>query len=78
MDTSFNTKLKGALQWEKWHEELNTTLSQIIGVQGVPLTYIISMTNAANFDKTIPYEEAVIAAMTLTGQEFLQDARGLS
>ena len=75
LDTSFNTKLKSATQWEKWHEELNTTLSQIIGVRGVPLTYTIRVTDAANFDETIPYEEAVIAAMTLTGQEFLQDAR---
>ena len=37
LDSSFNTKLKSALQWEKWAEELNTNLCQIVGVRGVPL-----------------------------------------
>ena len=75
LDSSFITKLKSALQWEKWAEELNTNLCQIIGVRGVPLTYVIREEDVPTFDASQPYDEAVINAMTLTGQEFQQDAR---
>ena len=75
LDSSFNTKLKSALQWEKWAEELNTNLCQIVGVRGVPLTYVIREGDMPVFDASLPYDEAVINAMTLTGQEFQQDAR---
>ena len=75
LDSSFNTKLKSALQWEKWAEELNTNLCQIVGVRGVPLTYVICEGDMPVFDASLPYDEAIINAMTLTGQEFQQDAR---
>lgn len=75
LDSTFNTKLKSASQWEKWLEELNITLCQIIGVRGVPLTYVIRENDAPNFDAGLPYDEAVINGMTLTGEEYKQDAR---
>ena len=75
LDSTFNTKLKSASQWEKWLEELNITLCQIIGVRGVPLTYVIRDNDAPNFDAGLPYDEAVTNGMTLTGEEFKQDAR---
>ena len=74
LDSTFNTKLKSASQWEKWLEELNITLCQIIGVRGVPLTYVIRDNDAPNFDAGLPYDEAFINGMTLTGEEFKQDA----
>ena len=67
LDSSFNTKLKSALQWEKWAEEWNTNLCQIVGVRGVPLTYVIREEDVPTFDASQPYDEAVINAMTLTG-----------
>ena len=75
LDSTFNTKLKSAAQWEKWTEELNTTLCQIIGVTGIPLTYVIRSDDAAFFDTTIPYDDAAINGVPLTGQMFNQDAR---
>ena len=75
LDSTFNNKLKSAAQWEKWNEELNATLCQIIGVRGVPLSYIVRETEAPAFDAAVPYDEAVTQAMTLTGVEFSQDAR---
>ena len=75
LDSTFNTKLKSASQWEKWLEELNITLCQIIGVRGVPLTYVIRDNDAPNFDAGLPYDEAATNGMTLTGEEFKQDAR---
>ena len=75
LDSTFNTKLKSAAQWEKWTEELSTTLCQIIGVTGIPLTYVIRPDDAAIFDATIPYDDAVINGVPLTGQMFNQDAR---
>ena len=75
LDSTFNTKLKSASQWEKWLEELNITLCQIIGVRGVPLTYVIRDNDAPNFDAGLPYDKAAINGMTLTGEEFRQDAR---
>ena len=75
LDSTFNTKLKSASHWEKWLEELNITLCQIIGVRGVPLTYVIHDNDASNFDAGLPYDKAVTNGMTLTGEEFKQDAR---
>src|SRR5210317_345036 len=75
LDSTFNVKLKSTAQWEKWNEELESTLCQIIGVRGVPLTYIIRKDAEPVFDDEDPYKKAVIQAMTLTGTEFDQDAR---
>ena len=74
-DSTFNTKLKSAAQWEKWIEELESTLCQIIGVRGVPLSYVIKESDAPTFDPTVTYEEAVTEAMSLSGVEFTHDAR---
>ena len=38
-DNCLDNKLKSAAQWQKWVEELNATLCQIVGVQGVLLNY---------------------------------------
>jgi len=35
IDSTFNNKLKSGAQWEKWFEELDSTLGQIIGIRGV-------------------------------------------
>ena len=60
LDSEFNNKLKGTSQWYKWKEELDLTLSQIIGVQGVPLSYVIREDEARNFVNNVEYETAVI------------------
>ena len=75
LDSTFNTKLKSAAQWEKWLEELDSTLCQIIGVRGVPLIYVIRESEEADFNEELSYEEAVIQGLTLEGVEYQQDAR---
>ena len=50
LDSEFNVKLKSAAQWTKWYKKLETTLVQIIGCRGVPLSYVICKVEAANFD----------------------------
>ena len=75
LDSTFNNNLKSAAQWQKWVEELNATLCQIIGVRGIPVNYVIRPDAAPAFDATLPYEAAVLQAVTLTGVEFTQDAR---
>ena len=75
LDSTFNTKLKSASQLEKWIEELESALCKIIGVRGVPLSYVIRESDASTFDTTVTYEEAVTEAMSLAGIEFTHDAR---
>ena len=75
LDSEFNIKLKSAVQWEKWYEELQATLGQIIGVRGVPLSYVIRETETPSFDPDVDYEDALEQAMTLEGVEYTQDAR---
>lgn len=41
LDGSIKTNLRSQKDWEKSTEELKTTLTQIIGVRGVPLIYVI-------------------------------------
>ena len=75
IDTTFNNKLKTQSQWAKFNEELNSTLSMIIGVKGVPLSYVIRKEEAPAFDGTLPYDKAVIQGTAITGPAFVQDAQ---
>ena len=75
IDSTFNNKLKSGAQWEKWFEELDSTLGQIIGIRGVPLSYVIREKEEPHFDTTLTYEEAVIQGTVLEGPEFTQDSR---
>ena len=74
-DHSFTTKLKTQAQWEKFSEELEATLSMIIGVCGAPLSYVIRTDEEPNFSFDISYDEAVTQAVLLDGDEFCLDAR---
>ena len=74
-DTKLNTKLKNQSQWEKFNEELESTLGMIIGVNGVPLTYVIRENDEPVYDEELDYDEAVIEAVALEGEEFKIDTR---
>ena len=75
LDSNFNSKLKSTAQWEKWSEELESTLCQIIGVRGVPLSYVIRENDEPEFESEVAFDDTVISAMTLDGIEYKQDAR---
>ena len=74
---TFNNKLKSQSQWEKFSEELEATLSLIVGSQGVTLNYVIREEDVSNYDDTIPYEEAIINAVSVDNNnaKFKVDAR---
>ena len=74
-DVTFNTKLKNQSQWEKFHEELQMTLSSIIGAVGAPITYVIREEEEAVFDEEVPYDEAIIQAVRLDGEDYKIDAQ---
>ena len=76
LDSSFDIKLKSSFQWQKWSEELETTLSQVIGVKGLPLSYVIrEEEDATEFNSEIEYDDAAILSTALVGPEYIQDAR---
>ena len=75
LDHSFNTKLKSQAQYTKWEEELDSVLSLIVGVQGVPLTYTQRVDEAPFYDENLTYKEAIIRAVELQGPKFDIDAR---
>ena len=74
-DATFNNKLKSQSQWEKFNQELQATLSMIVGVNGVPLTYVIRDNDEPMFDETVPYDDAVIEAIALEGENYRIDAQ---
>ena len=74
-NVKFNTKLKLQGQCEKFEEELQSTLENIIGSKGVPLTYVIRKEEAPSYDPDIPCEDNIIDAVALTGESFKNDAR---
>ena len=47
----------------------------IIGAKGMPLTYVIRVTDQAEFDQDLEYDEDIINAVELTGEDFKIDAR---
>ena len=74
-NVEFNTKLKSQGHYEKFEEELQSTLENIVGSKGVPLTYILRKEETPVYDPDIPYEENIIDAVALTGESFKNDAR---
>ena len=73
-DHSFNNKLKSQSQWQKFMEELESTLNMVIGSQGVPIIYVIRENEAPHFDPDLPFEEAVIKAVAVDNAQFKIDA----
>ena len=74
-NVEFNTKLKSQGHYEKFKEELQLTLENIIGSKGVPATYAIRKEEAPSYDPDIPCEDNIIDAVALTGESFKNDAR---
>ena len=74
-NAEFNTKLKSQGHFEKFEEELQSTLSNIIGSKGVPLTYVIRENNDPQYDGDIPYEDNIIKAVVMSGESYKNDAR---
>ena len=74
-DTEFTHRLKSQAQWEKFNEELLSTLTMIIGAQGAPIVYVVREDENEFFDQAIDYDDAINQALTLGGAEFKVDAR---
>lgn len=77
LDSSFNNKLKSQSQWEKFNKELESTLSMVIGVNGIPLNYVIRTDPDNHFDPNLPYLEAVLQAVSLEGDKFKADSQSV-
>ena len=73
--TEFQTKLVGRNQWERWSIELQSTLNGIIGVNGVPIAYVIQREAQAGTDAIGDWDEMAIAKSPLEGAKFIQDSR---
>ena len=65
-DHTFNNKLKNQAQFEKFQEELESTLSMIIGSQGITLSYVISDKEEGVDRHDLPFHDNVIMAAALT------------
>ena len=71
----FSVQLESRHQWKRWSRELHDTLSSIIGVNGVPLSYVTRTNATPSVVGFATWEEKVIGASPITGREFVQDAR---
>ena len=74
-NAEFNAKLKSQGYYEKFEEELQSTLSNIVGSKGVPLNYMIRESDNPNRDPSILHEDNIIDAVTMTGKSYKNDAR---
>ena len=69
-------KLTGEQVWDKWEQLLVNMLSILIGVQGVPLLYVIREVEDPPEDAVYDnFTEMCIARCPLTGPKFEADAR---
>ena len=75
LSTVFSVLLKSRHQWDRWNRELDDTLSSIIGVNGVPLSYVVRTNAVPNLVGHATWENKVIAVAPITGREFNQDAK---
>ena len=74
-DHTFNNKLKSQSQWEKFMDELESTLSMIIGARGVQLTYVIREKDTPAYDASKSYDDVITDAISLQGEEYKIDAQ---
>ncbi len=73
--TDFQTKLKGRSQWERWSIELTSTLNGIIGINGIPLSYVIRSEEESTYEGHASWDQLAVAASPLRGAKFAQDSR---
>ena len=71
----FYAKLKNRNQWERWSTELKSTLDGIIGMVGIPLSYVIRDNNVPNINGHTDWDQLAMAATPLTGPKYIQDSR---
>ena len=74
-NAEFNTKLKSQGHFEKFEEELKSTLSNVIGSKGVPLIYVIRKNADPNCDEEILCEDNIFNAVAMSGESFKNDTR---
>ena len=74
-DATFNHKLRGQAQWEKFVEEFDATLAMIVGIGGTPLSYVTRENETSVYDDTQTYDDAIINATSLAGPNFKIDAQ---
>ena len=74
-NVEFNTKLKSQGHYEKFEEELQSTLENIFSSKGVLFTYVIRKEEASIYNPDIPYEEKIIDTVALTSESFKNDTR---
>ena len=72
---SFSIQLESRHQWKRWSRELHDTLSSIIGVTGVPISYVTRSNANPTLIGFATWEEKVIAASPIVGRDFKQDAK---
>ena len=70
-----SVQLESRHQWKRWSRELKDTLSSIIGVSGVPLSYVIREVALPTLIGFSSWEEKVIAATPISGRDFKQDSK---
>jgi hypothetical protein len=68
-------KLKDEQGWDKWEQGLQTMLSILEGVNGVPLIYAVREEDHKEGDEYTSFVEQCIARARLEGPEFEADAR---
>ena len=72
---SFSVQLESRHQWKRWSRELHDTLSSIIGITGVPISFVTRATATPTLVGFATWEEKVIAASPIVGRDFKQDAK---
>ena len=66
-------KLKSEKTWTTWEQALLTQLSILVGVNGVPLSYVVREREVPDPDMELTYMERMVAQARLTGPEFEAD-----
>ena len=74
-DDSTPVNLKDDCKWNKWITEFHDMLWVILGVSGVPLSYIIRESNDPEPGDHQTYEEKCISNAPLSGPNFEADAK---
>lgn len=67
-------KLRDEKQWNAWEQALLTQLNILLGVNGVPLSYVVRETTASPDDVFNTFFEESAAKARLSGPEFEADA----
>ena len=67
-NAEFNTKLESQGHFDKFEEEMQLALGNIIGSNGAPLMHVVRHNEESSYDPALPHDENITNTVSSSGE----------